>query len=93
MQQPQGFVNKGQEHKVCKLRKALYELKQAPRAWYNKTHKFLLSEGFVITHIEPNLDVMQGKSQIIILVLYVDEIILTSSDEVIVVAIKSAFSQ
>jgi hypothetical protein len=30
MSQPEGFVVKGQEHKVCKLIKSLYGLKQAP---------------------------------------------------------------
>eukprot|EP00253_Pinus_taeda_P012914 PITA_12914 len=36
MFQPEGFVVKGHEHKVCKLVKSLYGLKQAPRAWYLK---------------------------------------------------------
>jgi hypothetical protein len=30
MSQPEGFIVKGQEHKVCKLIKTLYGLKQAP---------------------------------------------------------------
>ena len=33
-EQPLGYVKLGIEHKVYKLKKALYELKQAPRAWY-----------------------------------------------------------
>lgn len=36
VQQPEGFIKKGEEEKVYKLRKALYGLKQAPRAWYTK---------------------------------------------------------
>ena len=36
MSQPEGFIVKGQENKVCKLIKYLYGLKQAPRAWYEK---------------------------------------------------------
>ena len=36
MQQDEGFVQKGKEHLVCKLRKSLYGLKQAPRQWYHK---------------------------------------------------------
>ena len=37
IEQPQGYEVKGEEDKVYRLKKALYELKQAPRAWYNKT--------------------------------------------------------
>ena len=32
VEQPQGYIKKGEEHKVYKLKKALYGLKQAPRA-------------------------------------------------------------
>jgi hypothetical protein len=34
MDQPQGFVQDGKKHFVCKLKRSLYELKQSPRAWY-----------------------------------------------------------
>eukprot|EP00253_Pinus_taeda_P017959 PITA_17959 len=37
MSQPEGFVVKGHEHKVCKLVKSFYGLKQAPRAWFGMT--------------------------------------------------------
>ena len=41
--QPEGFVKKGKEHLLCKLKKALYGLKQAPRSWYEKIDTFFLS--------------------------------------------------
>jgi hypothetical protein len=44
--QPAGFVAKGEEHKVLKLKKALYGLRQAPRAWNAKLDNSLLSLGF-----------------------------------------------
>nr|GEY72754.1 hypothetical protein [Tanacetum cinerariifolium] len=44
--QPDGFVDPDHSEKVYQLRKALYILKQAPRAWYDKLLKFLTSKGF-----------------------------------------------
>ena len=43
VEQPEGFVKKGEEAKVFLLKKALYGLKQAPRAWYRKIDEHLLS--------------------------------------------------
>ena len=40
VEQPEGFVVKGNEEKVYKLHKALYRLKQAPRAWYGEIDKY-----------------------------------------------------
>ena len=34
--QPEGFVAKGKEKMICKLKWSLYELKQPPREWYHK---------------------------------------------------------
>jgi len=36
MEQPKGFILPSQEHRVCKLVKSLYELKQAPVQWHEK---------------------------------------------------------
>nr|GEW14450.1 hypothetical protein [Tanacetum cinerariifolium] len=44
--QPDGFVDPDHPKKVYRLKKALYELKQAPRVWYDKLLKFLTSKGF-----------------------------------------------
>nr|GEU32694.1 hypothetical protein [Tanacetum cinerariifolium] len=44
--QSDGFVDPDHLKKVYRLRKALYVLKQAPKAWYNELSKFLISKGF-----------------------------------------------
>lgn len=47
VQQPRGFEVPGSEYKVYKLKKALYGLKHAPRAWYTKVDNYFLSQGFL----------------------------------------------
>jgi hypothetical protein len=44
--QPLGFIIKGEEHKVLRLIKALYDLRQAPHAWYVKLDASLAELGF-----------------------------------------------
>nr|GEX73452.1 retrovirus-related Pol polyprotein from transposon TNT 1-94 [Tanacetum cinerariifolium] len=44
--QPDGFVDPDNPNRVYRLKKALYRLKQALRAWYNLLSSFLLSQGF-----------------------------------------------
>ena len=53
--QPEGLVEHGQEHLVCKLKKALYGMKQAPRSWYEKIDSFFLQQGFMRSKSDPNL--------------------------------------
>ena len=42
MQQPEGFVEKGRDNLVYRLKKSLYDLKQAPRQWYKKFESVML---------------------------------------------------
>ena len=44
--QSSGYAKLGNEHKVYKLKKALYGLNQAPWAWYNRIETYFLNEGF-----------------------------------------------
>nr|GFA94094.1 retrovirus-related Pol polyprotein from transposon TNT 1-94 [Tanacetum cinerariifolium] len=44
--QPDGFIDPDHREKVYRLRKALYGLNQAPRAWYDELSKLLTSKGF-----------------------------------------------
>ena len=53
--QPEGFVTKGSEEKVYKLHKALYGLRQAPRAWNIKLNEILKKLSFEKCSKEPSV--------------------------------------
>ncbi|KAB2594907.1 hypothetical protein D8674_030357 [Pyrus ussuriensis x Pyrus communis] len=80
MKQPQGFVDATCPGYVCKLVKSLYGLKQAPRAWNSKFTSYLPAVGFQSSSSDSSLFVKIDGSDIILLLLYVDDIILTGSD-------------
>ena len=46
MDQSLCFESKGQERKVCKLKRSIYGLKQASRQWNIKFHHVVLKDGF-----------------------------------------------
>ena len=49
---PKGFGVKGKENLVCRLKKSLYDLKQAPRLWYKKFDSFKLNHGYNRTNTD-----------------------------------------
>ena len=80
MEQPEGFSDNKNNHLVCKLRKSLYGLKQASRQWYLKFHNVVTSYGFTENIIDQCIYLKISGSKYIFLVLYVDDILLASSD-------------
>jgi hypothetical protein len=79
IEQPDGFVIHEKESHVCRLKKALYGLKQAPRAWYARIDGHLMSLGFNKSVVDPNLYYKTVNGEALILVLYVDDLFLTST--------------
>ena len=55
IKQPQGFETDDREAHVSRLKKALYGIKQAPRAWYRRIDGFLMSLGFTKSKEDSNL--------------------------------------
>ena len=51
----QGFEVEDRWIHICKLKKALYGMKQAPRAWYGRIDNFLSIMGFTKSRVDPNL--------------------------------------
>lgn len=89
--QPRGYVQKRDEHKVYKLKKALYGLKQAPSAWYRPIEAYFLKEGFEKYDYEHTLFVKKEKEdKVLIVSLYVDDLIFTRNDELMLEKFKSS---
>ena len=84
MAQPSGFVDKDHPHHVCKLHKAIYGLKQAPRAWYQELSQFVLSSGFTNSTSDASLFVYLHDSNVIYLLVYVDDLIITGNNQQVI---------
>lgn len=77
---PQGYHTRG-DNRVCKLLKSLYGIKQAPRKWNEKLSASLYEFGFVQSINDYSLFVRNKGNSIVILVVYVDDIVLTENCE------------
>ena len=85
------MCKKGNEYKVYKLQKTLYGLKQAPRAWFSRIETHFVSEGFQRCHSEQTLFVKtRSKGTILIVSIYVDDLIYTGDDDVMMSKFKKS---
>ena len=91
MDQPEGFVVKGKEFKVCRLWKAIYGLKQAVLQWNKQLHKSLLEMGFTHSLSNPGTYLKIIGQDIIILLVYVDDALFMDSNKTQVLAHKKQF--
>ncbi|GKV27558.1 hypothetical protein SLEP1_g36720 [Rubroshorea leprosula] len=77
--QPPGFKDPSHPEYVCKLNKSIYGLKQAPRAWFDTFTFYLLTMGFCCSRANSSLFVLHKDHHTALLLLYVDDIVLTAS--------------
>ena len=76
IEQLDGFVDPKKSDMVCRLHKAFYGLKHAPRAWYERLHNYLIKIGFGKTNDNNNLHLKTKKGKRILFVkIFVDDII------------------
>ena len=66
--------------KVCKLRKSLYGLRQAPRQWFAKLSSKLCAYGFARSYADYSLFVYQKGEVFMALLVYVDDIVLAGNN-------------
>jgi len=85
MEQPQGFQDG--TNRVCRLRKAIYGLKQASRAWYTTLHVFLTAKGLKRSRVDPCLYYGDG----MIIFVYVDDLVIAGKNDERVESISQEF--
>lgn len=76
---PNGFQLEEDPNAIFKLKKALYRLKQAPRAWYSILYKNIMDWGFKQGIVGSNLYLKHETKYLIIIIIYVNYIIFGSS--------------
>jgi hypothetical protein len=80
MSQPPRYQHPSYPTYVCKLQKAIYELKQAPRAWFSRLSSWLLQLGFHGSLSNTSLFIYKSKHFTMFILIYVDDIIITCSN-------------
>ena len=97
MKQPEGFVSKKFPAKVCKLNKSLYGLKQSARMWNMKIDEYLKAAKYTQTEADPCIyyrtEIVDGKTLIMIIAVYVDDTILLSNDTDLMLLEKKRLSE
>lgn len=81
MSQLEGFIIPKKPEYVCKLHKALYELKQAPHAWFEKLRRALFNWGFKELEVDTSLFIYREVcNSIFFLLVYVDDILIIGNN-------------
>jgi hypothetical protein len=84
VRQPLSFKNPKYPDRVYKLLKALYELKQAPWAWYARLKTFLLEHVYVMGSVDKTLITLNHGTDFLLVQIYVNDIIFGGSSHTLV---------
>ncbi|KAG7559386.1 Reverse transcriptase RNA-dependent DNA polymerase [Arabidopsis thaliana x Arabidopsis arenosa] len=90
MTPPPGLENLVASGKVLRLRKAIYGLKQSPRAWYHKLSSTLKANGFKKSESDHTLFTLQNDQGIVVVLIYVDDLIISGSNKEGIKSIKTS---
>jgi hypothetical protein len=91
---PPGFETSENANKVCKLKKSLYGLKQSPRAWFDRFTKVVKKSGYIQCQTDHTMFLKQSPSgKKAILIVYVDDIVLTGDHEEEIKRLKSLLAK
>ena len=93
VEQPMGFETHDRKTHVCKLKKALYGLKHAPRTWYDRMDNFLMRLTFIKSKVDSDLYFKVEDEIPMMILLYVDELFLIGEDKLIIDAKRKLFAE
>lgn len=91
MEIPEGFEGTRDPTKVCKLNQTLYSLKQAPKIWHLKINSWFLEQGLIKSSVNPNMYYKEKDMKRIIILLYLDDLLLTTNDGKEIKQMQKAF--
>ena len=89
MDQPESFVEPGQESKVCKLTKSLYGLKQAPKQWHEKFDFCMIKNGYKSNECDKCIYYKSQNNLHVIISLYVDDMLIFYSNMHVITETKN----
>ncbi|GKB81092.1 ribonuclease H-like domain-containing protein [Tanacetum coccineum] len=93
MHQPPRFQDSVHPYYVCLLQQSLYGLKQAPRAWFQRFASYITRVGFSHSQCDSSLFIYRQGTDTAYLLLYVDDIVLTASSEILLQQIIRSLHQ
>ncbi len=93
MEQPLGYVDQTHFNLVCRLKKALYGLKQPPRVWLDKIGQYFVTSGFQTFNVIFVLYVKKIDHGIVIILIYVDDFIITRNSDANISDLKKLLKQ
>ncbi len=93
MEQPPSYMDQTHPNLVCKLKKVLYNLKQAPTAWSDKIGQYLVTSGCQTSNANFSLYVKKTDHGIVVIVIYVDDSIITRDSDADIFDLKKLLKQ
>jgi hypothetical protein len=93
MEIPPGFGTRETTGKVCRLKTSLYGLKQSPRAWFDRIKRVVCGMGYGQYNGDHTVFYRHSNRKITILVVFVDDIIITRYDQEEIKRLKECLSK
>jgi hypothetical protein len=93
MELPPSYVDQTHPNLVNRLKKTLYDLKQAPRVWSDKIGQYLVTSGFQTSNTNFSLYVKKTNHGIVVIVIYVDDLIITRDSDADIFDLKKLLKQ